>query len=230
VHPRPRHTMLDIGAGGGRCTLEFAHKVQSITAIEPSDLFYLLKQRTSRYPNVNCLRQSFESFDSSNLFDVVICSGVLVYLKNQEVADSFLAKATRCLRKGGHLILREPVARRVRYLLNWAYTTDEIHFENTFRNCEYWEIIRPERHYVQICENSGATKIASFPSHAPFFYHITLPNHSHTVRLKNFLIKHVTLQNLTKINLYNKLLRRPYGLLRHLMNLRTMKIMIFKRP
>lgn len=229
VQPKSSYTVLDIGAGGGRWTLELADKIQSITAIEPSDLFSILKQRTTQLPNVNCLNEPFETFVPEQLFHLVICSGVLVYLKDQEVADGFLMKALKCLRKGGYLILREPVARRMKYSLDWAFTDDDAYFENGFATCQYWEVIRPEQYYTGICIHAGAKKMASFPSHAPFFYHLNLPTHTHTEYLRNLILKHITLGNLKKIVYYNRLLRKPYGFLRYLMNLRTMKIMIFQR-
>ena len=46
VRPQLFHTMLDIGAGGGRWTLELANRVASVTALEPSNLFELLKNFT----------------------------------------------------------------------------------------------------------------------------------------------------------------------------------------
>jgi SAM-dependent methyltransferase len=223
------YKMLDIGAGGGRWTIELAERVSSVTALEPSDLFELLRARTSKYKNVKCQKQAFEDFILEERFDLVICSGVLVCLKDQELADNLLIKAIMALQKGGYFILREPVARRTKYLLNWVYTDDSFYFEKEFENCEYWEIIRPEHHYVRLCEREGAARLASFPSHAPFFYHINLRDPNITAQMRHILSRQFTLRSFNNIKLYNRLFRWPYGFLRYMLNLRTMKIMIFRR-
>lgn len=229
VETNPNYRMLDIGAGGGRWTFAFAERVKSITALEPSQLFQLLKQRSRQYENVTCLKQPFETYVASDPFHLVVCSGVLVYIRDQEEADNLLTKATKSLQKGGYLVLREPVARTKKYLIDWVITNDELVFQKRFDKCGYWEIIRPENHYEEVCKNAQAEKISSFPCHAPFFYHLSLPNRLLNERLKEFVSLHITLANFEKIRKYNRLFRTPYGIFRHLLGLRTMRLMIFKK-
>jgi 2-polyprenyl-3-methyl-5-hydroxy-6-metoxy-1,4-benzoquinol methylase len=99
VDIKPDHRMLDIGAGGGRWILELADRAASVTALEPSDLYELLKNRNSHCKKVTCLKQAFEDFTLRERFDLVICSGVLVCLKDQELAQNFHIKAVVDLKR-----------------------------------------------------------------------------------------------------------------------------------
>lgn len=227
VSPCKHHKVLDVGAGGGRWTLAFADITHSVVAMEPSRIYRFLKERCAKFRNVTCLNQSFEEFVPDTLFDLVIISGILTYIEDEEEVKKFVQKATRLVEKQGYLILRELVAKRTRYNFDWTFT-DKIDHQ-MLENSEYWEVIRKENYYVKLCTALGMKKVVSFPSHVPFFFDFNLPSKTATNYIRNLAESVICMPNFKYIYYYNKFFRKPYGFFRYLMNLRSMKILIFQR-
>ncbi len=227
VRPEPHWRMLDVGAGGGRWSISLAGRVGSVTALEPSAIFDLLEARTAPLKNIVCYRKAFQEFESSTEFNLIIISGVLMYILEPAELEKFLEKAIGLTAEAGFLVLREPVARCGQCFTDTTYrsSSDKIELDN----CKYWEIIRPEAGYESLCGRYGLKKICSFPSHAPFFYHANLPSASMTKLFRLCASKVICTRNLSLIDAYNRLFRGIYGRLRHLMNSRSMRIMIFTK-
>lgn len=222
-----KETVLDIGAGGGRWSMELADKVRRITAIEPSELFDVLVENAGDKDNIFCRKISFEDFSDKQQFDLVIVSGVLMYLIKEEEVEGFLSKVAKLLVPGGKLLMREPVASRDRTVINWKIHPAET--VDSLDNCKYWERIRPETVYISHCHNSGLELKESFPSHAPFFR--SLP---HWLKLFKPVIepmagKFFTVNNLDKVLAYNAWLRRSYRKIQDLFSLRAFRIYIFEK-
>lgn len=220
-------TVLDVGAGGGRWSKEFADKVHHITAIEPSDIFEILTKNVAEVANVSCQRINFEDFPEDRQFDVVVVSGVLMYLIQEKEVTGFLAKVSRLLRPGGRLLMREPVASRDRTVFNWRiHRATSIH---NFDDCKYWERVRPEKFYIGSCRNHDLHLVRSFPSHAPFFR--SLPPRLKVIRpLVDPLAKKVFhLNNFKMVFTYNRCFRRTYSIIQDVFSSRAFRLYIFRK-
>jgi SAM-dependent methyltransferase len=67
--------MLEIGCGSGQATIPFAERGCSIVALEPSPrLGDIAVLRLEPYHNVAILRESFEEFETTELFDAVLAA------------------------------------------------------------------------------------------------------------------------------------------------------------
>jgi cyclopropane fatty-acyl-phospholipid synthase-like methyltransferase len=92
---RPSDTLLEIGPGTGRATVEFAARVSHVTAVEQSpEMVCLLEQRLrhERVQNCRVLTADFRHVDFPQAFDVVALIGVLDYIPEPE---PFLQHAAR---------------------------------------------------------------------------------------------------------------------------------------
>ncbi|MEM5787158.1 MAG: class I SAM-dependent methyltransferase, partial [Syntrophobacteraceae bacterium] len=121
VRPEPHWNMLDVGAGGGRWSISFSGRVGSVTALEPSAIFTILKERTEAFKNIVCHRKAFEEFAASSKFNLIIISGVLMYILEPLELEKILRKAVDLTENGGFLVLREPVARAERCFTDTSY-------------------------------------------------------------------------------------------------------------
>lgn len=220
----PNFRVLDVGAGGGRWSRVFAEKVKSVVALEPSDIYETLSERMAGFSNVICLKKSLQDFYSDESFDVIIISGVLMYLTQNDEVLRFLEKVSKLLRNGGFLVLREPIARVERCVVDWGRSVKDV--GNEVGKCQYWEVLRPERFYVYACKRFNLKKMTSFGSHAPFFISYNPGNRVFKLAL-NFSRRFIHKGNLGYIKLYDRLFREPYGLVCHMLNIKCFKIIIF---
>lgn len=168
LYIEPHFNVLDIGAGGGRWTLALADKVASVTAVEPSALYDLLRSRTKGFGNVNCICRAFEDFELTQQYDLVIIYGTLMYVPTDQHAQAFTSKAAKGVSDGGYLVLGEAIARRHKYTTDWQQTPKEL-FESILPNCHYWVVLRPEKFYSDVCKTNHLSLISKFESHAPLF-------------------------------------------------------------
>ena len=208
--------VLDIGAGGGRWTQALAGEVASVTAVEPSSLCELIESRTRRFGNVKCVSQTFEDFELTQQYELAIIYGTLMYLHPDEQAQAFLTKAASAVKEGGYLVLGEAVARRSKYMADWLETPGEL-FVSELSSIRYWEVLRTEKFYVDVCKANGLSPIAIFESHAPVFG-------------KSRLWPIVRSLGWGTVRSYNKTFRGLYGKLKHSRDMRRMRIMIFNKP
>ncbi len=87
----PRHTVIDVGAGGGRLALALATRCRQVVAVEPSaSMADVLRQQASDYSirNVTLVQSSWESAEVEP-GDIVLCSHVLYVVREIE---SFVRK------------------------------------------------------------------------------------------------------------------------------------------
>jgi SAM-dependent methyltransferase len=210
---RSDFSVLDIGAGGGRWTLALADKVALITAIEPSALFEVLKDRTASLTNVQCVRRPFENVELERQYDLAIIYGTLMYVPSEKEAETFIRKAAAAIRDGGYLVLGEALARRRTLLADWK-EEDEETFDLVLPRCKYWEVLRPECIYIDICQTNHLRLIFSFESHAPILG-------------RSILWPFINMFGWRFLSCYNRACRNIYGKLRHLLGLRRMRIMIW---
>lgn len=108
--------ILDLGAGIGRFTGDFAKSAQQITAVDFAPLMIEENQQRNReFKNIHylCSNAMDLSFPKES-FDLIFISWLFIYLTEREVEELAL-KMTHWLTKGGHLFFREschPVGRQ----------------------------------------------------------------------------------------------------------------------
>ena len=214
--------VLDIGAGAGRWTRHFAQKGAEVLALEPTNAYFLLKENTAFFNNVSCRKLFFSEFESSETFDLIIISGVLTYMDDQNECDGFVQDALNLLSPGGHLILREPVVRHKK--LN--------RFKSSSNNgkplpVDYLEVSRSKTYYDSICSSTACCKIKSTPNHASILYHLRIPGLK--TLINKCALKLFNPDHLTFWYLYNALLNRPIALLKLAFNIPQMYIMIYQK-
>jgi len=218
---------LDIGAGGGRWTLNFANKAHSIIALEPSEIYDILRERTAHLNNVKCKKMFFEEFETDILFDMVIISGVLMYITSHKEAEAFLMKALKFIKSGGYLILREPVSRKTRWNYDWKIC--QFKDDKELERSHYYEIIRAQKFYENVCNKMDFTKVACFISHASFFYNLRFRHQETRKRVQDLIGNLIHLKNYRYIQVYHKLAGKLEEILRYLINKRSIKVMIYKK-
>jgi ubiquinone/menaquinone biosynthesis C-methylase UbiE len=98
-------SVLEIGAGTGRFTLEIAPLVKQVTAIDISEgmLEYLRQKMKSKgITNVNLVRANFIEASFNEKFDLIVSFSAIEYLKDEK---ALFAKISSLLVPGGHLII-----------------------------------------------------------------------------------------------------------------------------
>ena len=92
----PHKTILEVGCGKGALTKELVKIADKVTAIDVSQTAIEATKQTA--PKAECITSSLEEFTSSTVYDVIICSEVLYYLKDRQ-------KAIRKLRELGRYLI-----------------------------------------------------------------------------------------------------------------------------
>ncbi len=218
--------VLDIGAGGGRWTVAFAPLVSRVVALEPTEAYRVLCKNASPHSNVECHQLSLQQYRPAEKFDLVIISGVLMYIDDDTACERFLRSALGMIRTGGHLLLREPVARKAKQLIQSA--SEGLLPGDQQRQMSYWEIYRTSRYYAGICEDEGFRVKAMFPSHATVFYHVRIPFKGMERCIRQSLLRLFHPAHMRVCRLYNLLISRIEELIRFLLNIPKTKIIIFQ--
>ncbi|MGI9290088.1 MAG: methyltransferase domain-containing protein [Gammaproteobacteria bacterium] len=218
--------MLDIGAGGGRWSISLAPFVREITALEPSEIFSVLQENTAAYANIECRKESCETYRTGEQADLIIISGVLMYLDDEE-ADAFIAKASSLLKEGGTLVLREPVSPAGVIRMDSEMYPGDARVELV--NADYWEFLRHRSFYPARFRVNGIRLLRSLASHAPLFYY--LPEWM----IFRDQISKLSLQVISRdkywwlIWHYNKLFRKPYEWVDNRIGRRSFRLFVFSK-
>lgn len=99
------HSVLEIGAGTGRFTLEIAPLVKKVTAVDISELMLdcmTNKMVTKGISNVTQICGSFLETPFDEKFDLIISFSAIEYLKDNK---ALFIKISNLLAPGGHLII-----------------------------------------------------------------------------------------------------------------------------
>jgi phosphoethanolamine N-methyltransferase len=100
--------VLDLAAGIGRFTGEFAKSAARVTSVEWIPKFVEVNQRQhARFSNIEylCEDAAFVDFETS-CFDLIFASFLFMYLTDEEM-KTLAAKIKKWLAPGGHIFLRE---------------------------------------------------------------------------------------------------------------------------
>ena len=224
VKPSSADSVLDLGAGGGRFTTMFAPLCSSVVAVEPSDLITVLRENTKEFANVACLHERIQDVSCRDEFTVAIISGVLMNMPHED-ARSCLSKAAKALKKGGVLVLREPVAQRGIVNVDWKYYPQGQ--EPQFAEDSYFEYYRDSSFYIEACASLGLRHTGTVISHAPVFYFLpdAWPCKKGIQRMVFSLLQHKWSKPLMEV--YNDIFRYPYALIMDLLKKKTMRFHFF---
>jgi SAM-dependent methyltransferase len=210
-------TLIDIGAGGGRWSVSLAPRVSKVIALEPSELFSVLRENTARSHNIECRKESCAEYSGCAIADLAIVSGVMMYLDDNHAA-AFASQISRVLKAGGKLMLREPVSARGHE--RYSNGTDPAH-------SSYWEFLRKKSWYSTVFARNGMKLTHSQVAHAPLLYYLPrgfpFPKPISKTSLK--LAETESLWPL--IWQYNRLVRKPYERQQDLFGKRSMRILVF---
>lgn len=97
-------TLLEIGAGTGKATIQFAEEGFKVHAIEiGKDMGEILKEKCHKYPNVSVEIASFEEWIPQNIdkYDMIFCAQAFHWL---DVTVKY-KKCYKLLKEDGHLAL-----------------------------------------------------------------------------------------------------------------------------
>jgi len=101
---KPDDALLEIGAGTGKATLQFADKGFTVDAVElGKDMAEVFKNKCAGYPNVSLDIASFEEWDNPNhrQYDMIYCAQAFHWL---DPALKY-TKCHRLLKDQGYLVL-----------------------------------------------------------------------------------------------------------------------------
>lgn len=141
-------TVLDIGCGNGRWSIDFAKSCSYVLGIDISENLLNIAQNRSEKEginNVDYVRSSAVDFCSDQKFDIIHIGGVLIYLNDEDV-QKVLRNCFKMLKDNGTLILRESISLRDKYLLNEFSSKKDI---------KYSAIYRLPQEYIRWAESSG---------------------------------------------------------------------------
>lgn len=102
-------TVLDIGCGSGDDALAFAQMGHHVTAVEPSDLIDIAKEKNNspRIKYVSDTLPDLKRVTSKPVFDAVVLGAVIQYIHPQDLRAS-LKRMSQNLKQGGKLYISYP--------------------------------------------------------------------------------------------------------------------------
>lgn len=137
--------VLDVGCGTGRWATDLLPKSSVYHGIDSCEgLVAYAKEKfkdfdSARFTAIEGSCFSLETLSEIGGFDRVLCAGVLIYMNDEEVVNTFSCMA-RSVNREGLILLREPLGMGVRLTLDNIYSTD--------MNQRYSAIYRTEKEIV----------------------------------------------------------------------------------
>lgn len=102
------HSLLEIGAGTGRFTLEAAPLVRQATVVDISENMLDIMSKKANKMGINNIKQingNFMEINFNEQFDIITGFSAIEYIND---ANALFAKISGLLAPGGHLILTTP--------------------------------------------------------------------------------------------------------------------------
>lgn len=141
----PDDRVLDLGCGTGRWAVAVADQVDAYLGIDFSDgLLDVARLQAPRatFQSMNVARIEGAALDMPPPFSAIICSGILIYINDDDVRSMFRAisgmAAATC-----RIYLREPMARERRLTL-------DKHWSEELKD-RYSAIYRTRDEYLELC-------------------------------------------------------------------------------
>lgn len=131
--------VLDLGAGAGQWSFIFSKISKKVDAVEYSiDMLDLaIKEGSIRnIKNVNYINSSAQEFQSSNKYDLIWISGLLIYLSDDD-CEQLVSNCYSMLRNSGMLLLRDGTGVNHRHEIDNRYSKDlNSYYSATYRTAE----------------------------------------------------------------------------------------------
>jgi amino acid adenylation domain-containing protein len=145
----PELEVLDLGCGFGRWAVEFGKRCHRVVAVDFSPKMIERAHDFSRargLTNIQHHVSPIQDFSSSDRFDIVLLSGVLVSIDDSQLLDT-LENARQQLKPGGRIVVREIVAINNRHTLSSRIPNDP--------QSQHYSFYRRTNDYVQAFEKAG---------------------------------------------------------------------------
>jgi ubiquinone/menaquinone biosynthesis C-methylase UbiE len=121
--------VLDVGCGTGRWANDLLPLSAWYHGIDACEGFVIHAREkftdavNARFTTAAADAFSLELLNENTLFDRVLCSGVLIYLNDEDFVQSILCMA-KVIRRGGLILLREPLGVDQRLTISEHYSED----------------------------------------------------------------------------------------------------------
>lgn len=130
-------SILDLGAGVGQWAFRFVGSgVKKVTAVEFSEELAAIGKEEAKRRGVDKIEfvvSPAELFDTEETFDIVFCSGLCVYL-NDDQFDLLTKKLFKFIKPSGILVLREGMAIVNRHEINDRFSEHlQTNYSATYR-------------------------------------------------------------------------------------------------
>ena len=145
----PDMRLLDLGAGCGQWAVRFAPLLKEVVAVErvPALCEIGAAEAARRgLDNIRFVNRSAEDFRSKETFDLVLISGLFMYLNDQQ-AEAVAAGVPGHLAAGGRLLLRETTC-----LLDQRYVIDK--YSHNLKD-NYAALYRTRDEFVELFQARG---------------------------------------------------------------------------
>ncbi|MBT3274711.1 MAG: class I SAM-dependent methyltransferase [Spirochaetales bacterium] len=148
-----KDTVLDVGAGTGRHTINLARAGAHVTAVEPNDGMLTKAIEKARAEGLDIefhSREVYDILDDERVFDLVLCCLVLSHVEDLERAFTELAGRVA---PGGHLVVTDfhPVNLLVGMRTSYVHNMTKFYVPNS--------IHLPSK-YVEIAQENGLRLIS----------------------------------------------------------------------
>lgn len=135
---KPRAAILDMGAHEGRHALYLARQGFQVTAVEqePTSLQKMEAQVRVAKIKMNIVQSSLEDYQTNQLFDAVVCTYVLHFLRDKEAVNQAIEKIQSWTKPEGYAVISAYTTQNPRDKRPYLFAPNELH--NAFKN---WEIV-----------------------------------------------------------------------------------------
>ena len=163
IQPKGNETVLDLGAGTGQWSFFLAPQVEKVTAVEYSRPMFEIALKLGNdggHENVEFVNCSAQEFSSSKKFDLIIASGLFIYLNDDDYHEA-LKVCRDSAKPNARLLVRDATGLGSRYQLNSKYSEE--------LSAEYSAIYRTREEYIASIESFGFKLLCEddmFPNHS----------------------------------------------------------------
>ena len=130
--------VLDLGSGSGQWACRFSPLAKSVTLVEFSEEMMSLAKNnsTEKFHNLEFILSEAQDFLSSEVYDLIWISGLLIYLTDQELVK-LISNCRQMLALDGRLILRDGTGLGERYEISNQFSKNLGHnYSATYRTSE----------------------------------------------------------------------------------------------
>jgi len=148
--------VLDLGSGSGQWAYRFSPLAKSVTLVEFSEeMMGLAKNNsTEKFNNLEFILSEAQDFLSSEVYDLIWISGLLIYLTDQELVK-LISNCRQMLALDGRLILRDGTGLDERYEISNQFSENLGHnYSATYRTSEEYiaEFIKKGFELIDHCD------------------------------------------------------------------------------